>query len=64
MDEFVDLIIVGDSTGMVAYGMNSTLSVSVDMMIDHGKAVTRGAQKACVIIDMPFASYQESPAIA
>lgn len=64
MDEFVDLIIVGDSTGMVAYGMNSTISVSVDMMINHGKAVTRGTKKACVIIDMPFASYQESPAMA
>lgn len=61
MDQYVDLIIVGDSTGMVAYGMNSTLSVTLEMMISHGKAVVKGAQKACVIIDMPFATYQESP---
>lgn len=61
MDEFVDLIIVGDSTGMVAYGMNSTLSVTLDMMINHGRAVTRGASRACVVIDMPFSTYQESP---
>ncbi|MFA6994733.1 MAG: 3-methyl-2-oxobutanoate hydroxymethyltransferase [Candidatus Paceibacterota bacterium] len=61
MDEFVDIIIVGDSTGMVAYGMDSTLPVTLDMMINHGKAVTRGASRACVIIDMPFSTYQESP---
>lgn len=61
MDEFVDLIIVGDSTGMVAYGMDSTLSVTLDMMIRHGQAVVKGSSRACVIIDMPFASYQESP---
>lgn len=61
MDEFVDLIIVGDSTGMVAYGMSSTLQVTLAMMINHGKAVVRGASRACVIIDMPFSTYQESP---
>lgn len=46
---------------MVAYGMNSTLQVTLDMMINHGKAVTRGASRVCVIIDMPFSTYQESP---
>lgn len=61
MDEYVDLIIVGDSTGMVAYGLNSTLPVTLDMMINHGAAVVRGTTRACVIIDMPFGSYQESP---
>lgn len=61
MDEFVDLIIVGDSTGMVAYGMDSTLMVTLDMMIRHGQAVVKGSSRACVIIDMPFASYQELP---
>ncbi|MBU6955350.1 3-methyl-2-oxobutanoate hydroxymethyltransferase [Hahella sp. HN01] len=61
MDEFVDLIIVGDSTGMVAYGFNSTMSVTLDMMINHGAAVTRGVSKACVIVDMPFGTFQESP---
>lgn len=60
MDEFVDLIIVGDSTGMIAYGMDSTLQVTLEMMINHGRAVARGASHACVIVDMPFSSYQES----
>lgn len=64
MDPFVDLIIVGDSVGMVGYGFDSTLPVTVDMMIAHGAAVVRGAKKACVVIDMPFASYQESKEIA
>lgn len=61
MDPYVDLIIVGDSTGMVAYGLSDTLGVTLDMMINHGAAVVRGAKKACVVIDMPFATYQESP---
>lgn len=60
MDPFVDLIIVGDSTGMVAYGFDSTLPVTMEMMIAHGAAVVRGARRACVVVDMPFASYQES----
>jgi len=61
MDDYVDLIVVGDSTGMVAYGMESTLQVGLDMMIAHGKAVVRGAARACVVVDLPFATYQESP---
>ncbi len=60
MDAFVDLIIVGDSTGMVAYGFDSTLPVTLEMMAAHGAAVVRGAERACVVIDMPFSSYQES----
>lgn len=61
MDDFVDLIVVGDSTGMVAYGMESTLQVTLDMMINHGKAVVRGSAHACVVVDMPFSTYQEAP---
>lgn len=61
MDDFVDLIVVGDSTGMVAYGMESTLQVTLDMMINHGKAVIRGSTRACVVVDMPFSTYQETP---
>ena len=61
MDDFVDLIVVGDSTGMVAYGMESTLQVTLEMMINHGKAVVRGSSRACVVVDMPFSTYQESP---
>ena len=57
---YVDIFIVGDSVGMVLYGMESTLGVSLEMMIGHGAAVVRGSQKACVTVDMPFGSYQES----
>ncbi len=64
LDDHVDLMLVGDSLGMVFYGMDSTIGVSLEMMIAHGRAVTRGSKKACVIVDMPFGSYQESPAQA
>lgn len=60
LDPHVDVLLVGDSLGMVLYGMDSTLGVSVDMMINHGKAVMRGSARAMVVVDMPFASYQES----
>ena len=60
IDPYVDMMLVGDSLGMVLYGMESTLDVSLDMMIAHGKAVMRGARHACVVIDMPFGSYQVS----
>ncbi len=64
MDPFVDLIIVGDSTGIIAYGFDSTLPVTLNMMIAHGAAVVKGAKKACVVIDMPFGTYQESKEFA
>ncbi|MDP6172908.1 MAG: 3-methyl-2-oxobutanoate hydroxymethyltransferase [Rhodospirillales bacterium] len=64
LDEHVDILLVGDSLGMALYGLDSTLGVSLRMMIDHGAAVVRGSEKACVIVDMPFRSYQESPAQA
>ncbi len=60
LDEHCDLLLVGDSLGMVVYGMESTLAVTVDMMINHGAAVIRGSSNACVIVDLPFGSYQES----
>lgn len=60
----VDLLLVGDSLGMVMYGMDNTLDVTLDMMIAHGKAVMRGAGKALVIIDMPAGTYEDSPAQA
>ncbi|ODN72508.1 3-methyl-2-oxobutanoate hydroxymethyltransferase [Methylobrevis pamukkalensis] len=63
-DPHVDFLLVGDSVGMVMYGFESSLAVTLDMMIAHGAAVMRGAEKACVIVDMPFATYQESPAQA
>jgi len=61
LDEHVDCLLVGDSLGMVVYGFDTTLAVTLDMMINHGAAVVRGSHHACVIVDMPFGSYQESP---
>jgi 3-methyl-2-oxobutanoate hydroxymethyltransferase len=61
LDAHVDLLLVGDSVGMVIYGMDTTIGVSLEIMIAHGAAVARGARQACVIVDMPFGSYQESP---
>ena len=46
IDPFVDILLVGDSLGMVMYGMESTLGVTLDMMIAHGAAVMRGADSA------------------
>ncbi len=64
LDPHVDILLVGDSLGMVVYGMETTLGVTLEMMIAHGQAVMRGSQRACVVVDMPFASYQESTAQA
>ncbi len=64
LDPHVDLLLVGDSMGMALYGMDSTLGVTLDMSIAHGAAVVRGSKHACVIVDMPFGTYQESPAQA
>ncbi len=61
LDEHVDILLVGDSLGMVIYGMDSTLAVTVDMMIAHGSAVVRSSSRALVVVDLPFGSYQESP---
>jgi 3-methyl-2-oxobutanoate hydroxymethyltransferase len=64
LDEHVDPMLVGDSLGMVMHGMESTLGVTLDMMITHGKAVMRGSRHALVVVDMPFGSYEESPQVA
>lgn len=64
LDPLVDLMLVGDSLGMVMHGMENTLGVSLDLMILHGKAVMRGSNQALVVVDMPFGSYEESPQIA
>lgn len=61
LDAHVDLLLVGDSLGMVVYGFASTLPVTLDMMIAHGAAVVRGSARALVVIDLPFATYHESP---
>ena len=61
MDDAADAILVGDSLGMVMMGLEDTLSVGMDDMIHHCAAVARAAQKALVVCDMPFMSYQVSP---
>ncbi len=61
LDQHVDCLLVGDSLGMVVYGLETTLAVTLDMMIAHGAAVVRGSQHACVVVDLPFGTYQESP---
>ena len=60
-DRHCDVVLVGDSVGMVLHGLPSTLAVTMEMMILHGKAVRRGVEKALLVADMPFASYEESP---
>lgn len=60
LDPHVDILLVGDSLGMVVYGMKDTLGVSLEMMIQHGRAVVNASQKSLIIIDMPFGSYESS----
>lgn len=64
IDPHVDFMLVGDSLGMVMHGFESTVPVPLDLMIMHGAAAVRGSQRALVVVDMPFGSYEESPAIA
>ncbi|MEP3295119.1 MAG: 3-methyl-2-oxobutanoate hydroxymethyltransferase [Pseudoruegeria sp.] len=64
VDKHADFILVGDSLGMVMHGMESTVGVPLDLMIMHGKAVVRGTQKALIVVDMPFGTYEESPGVA
>jgi 3-methyl-2-oxobutanoate hydroxymethyltransferase len=64
VDPHADLILVGDSLAMTIYGMTSTVGVTPEMMIAHGLAVARVASHACVVVDLPFGSYEESPAQA
>lgn len=63
-DKYCDFLLVGDSLGMVMHGFETTVPVTLDLMIMHGKAVVRGARRALVAVDMPFGSYEESPSIA
>lgn len=62
---YVDVLLVGDSLGMVLYGMESTQGVTIPMMVNHGKAVVKGADRQCmVVVDMPYGSYEESSSYA
>src|ERR1700723_3923317 len=60
LDSYCDVILVGDSLGMVMHGLESTVPVTLDMMILQGNAVMRGAKRALVVIDLPFGSYEAS----
>jgi 3-methyl-2-oxobutanoate hydroxymethyltransferase len=64
VDRHADLILVGDSLGMVMHGMETTVGVPLDLMVMHGRAVVRGTKRALVVVDMPFGSYEESPSVA
>ncbi len=63
-DEVCDLLLVGDSVGMVVHGLPNTVGVTLEMMILHGQAVMRSARKAMVVVDMPFGSYEGDPRVA
>ena len=58
LDGVCDLLLVGDSVGMVLHGLPNTVGVTLEMMILHGQAVMRGSQRAMVVVDMPFGSYE------
>src|SRR6201998_4462448 len=60
LDQHCDVILVGDSLGMVMHGLESTVPVTLEMMILQGHAVMRGSKRALVVIDMPFGSYEAS----
>jgi 3-methyl-2-oxobutanoate hydroxymethyltransferase len=61
LDGCLDMILIGDSTAMVGYDLPNTLSITVEQMAAHAAAVVRSTEHACVIVDMPFGSYQQSP---
>ena len=64
LDAHCDLLLVGDSLGQVIYGLESSVPVTLEMMIAHGAAVVRGSYHAVVVVDMPFGTYEASPQAA
>ena len=60
----IDMILVGDSAANVMAGHSTTLPITLDQMIYHGSSVVRGVERAMVIVDMPFGSYQGDPYVA
>lgn len=64
LDPHCEVLLVGDSVGMVLHGLPNTVGVTLDMMILHGKAVMRGSSRAMVVVDMPFGTYEGAPEIA
>ncbi len=64
LDPHCDVLLVGDSVGMVVHGLPNTVGVTLEMMILHGQAVMRTARQAMVVVDMPFGSYEGAPEAA
>ena len=64
LDDHCDLLLVGDSVGMVVHGLPNTVGVTLEMMILHGQAVMRGSRRAMVVVDMPFGAYEGDPQVA
>lgn len=60
LDEICDIILVGDSLGMTIYGLPDTVDVTLEMMINHGKAVMKAAKKSFVVVDLPHGTYEKS----
>src|SRR5580704_698681 len=60
LDQHCDVILVGDSLGMVMHGFESTVPVTLEMMILQGHAVMRGSKRALVVVDLPFGTYEAS----
>jgi 3-methyl-2-oxobutanoate hydroxymethyltransferase len=60
LDRHCDVILVGDSLGMVMHGLETTIPVTLDMMILQGRAVMRGSTHALVVVDLPFGAYEVS----
>ena len=59
-DNHVDIILVGDSIGMTIYGLDNTLKVTLQMIINHGKAIVNSTIKSFIVLDMPFGTYEQS----
>ena len=60
LDEHVDLLLVGDSLGMVLYDYENTLSVTLPQMVEHAKSVVNASSSSCIVVDLPFGTYEES----
>src|ERR1700749_541149 len=60
----VDILLVGDSLGMVVLGYENTLPVTIEEMVHHSRAVRRGTRRALLVADMPYGSYHGDPAEA
>ena len=60
----IDVVLVGDSAANVIHGYETTVPITLDQMIDHAAAVVRGVQRALVVVDMPFGSYQGNSRLA